>query len=81
LQASLDPVDSSKRVLEFIRPSGLGGVTYVLQVSDDLKGWAPLTAIPQITDLGNGTEKVVISDTAPLGSASSRFILLTVGKN
>jgi len=81
LQASLDPADPSKRVLEFIRPKGLGGVRYVLQVSDDLKGWAALTATLQVIDLGNGSEKVVISDTAPMGSTPLRFILLTVGKD
>ncbi len=81
LKASLDPADPTKRVLEFIRPKGLGGVSYILQVSDTLGGWANLTATQKITDLGNGQERVVITDTAPLDTATSRFILLSVGTN
>jgi hypothetical protein len=81
LKVGLNPADPSQRTLEFIRPKGLGGVTYLLQVSDDLTTWGNLTATPQITDLGNGQEKVVVTDTAPVNSSSSRFILLSVGAN
>jgi hypothetical protein len=81
LSSSPDPTDPSKRLLEFIRPKGLGGISYLLQVSDALTSWENLTATPQIIDLGNGLEKVVVSDTPPLNPNLSRFILLSVGTN
>jgi hypothetical protein len=80
LRAGLDPADPGKRVLEFVRPKGLQGISYLIQVSDDLQGWGALTGTPQITDLGNGNEQVVVEDTAPLGPGSSRFILLSVAQ-
>lgn len=78
LQGSLNPVDPSQRILEFTRPKGLSGVAYVLQASGDLLGWTPLTVTPQVTDLGNGSEKLTYSDSTPMGASASRFLRLTV---
>jgi hypothetical protein len=81
LKAALDPAKPGQAVLEYVRPKGLSGVgvNYLLRVSDSLSSWTPLTASEEVTDLGNGTEKVVIRDTVPAGGQSSRFIILSVG--
>jgi hypothetical protein len=81
LKISPDPADPGKRLFEFIRPKGLSGITYLLRVTDTLTSWETLTATPQIIDLGNGQEKVVVSDTPPPGPNHSRFLLLSVGAN
>ena len=78
LQTRLDPVDPAKRVLEFTRPKGLSGIAYVLQSSENLLGWTPFAGTPQITDLGNGSEKLTYDDTTPMAATASRFLRLTV---
>lgn len=81
LKASLASATPGIRVLEFIRPKGLTGVSYQLLVSDDLRTWTVLSATPEITDLGGGQEKVVVRDTASLASNRGRFVLLAVSKS
>ena len=81
LKAKLDPTDPNKRTLEFIRPKGLSGISYLLKVSDALPNWSPLSATPVINDLGGGLEQVVVTDTTPLSAKGMRFVLLSVEQN
>jgi hypothetical protein len=87
LKASVDSTDPNKRTLEFIRPKGLSGVSYLLQVSDALPSdalpkWSDLAVTPEmINDIGGGLEKVVVPDNTPVGAKGTRFVLLSVGKN
>lgn len=78
LDAQLDTSDPSRKRLEFVRPKGLSGVTYSLEVSANLTTWSPLAATPEITDLGNGQERVVFIDTEPLSASTPRLIRLKI---
>lgn len=80
LTVRVDPTQPAQRTLEYVRPQGLSGVSYQLESSSDLKTWTPLTATPQVKDLGNGQEQVTVTDTEPLGANASRFIRLTVSQ-
>jgi hypothetical protein len=83
LIARIDPAAPTVLSLEYTRPSGLGGITYLIEASADLVNWTPLSLSPQISDQGGGEEKVVIRDNQPISSPSliGRFMRLSVVKN
>jgi hypothetical protein len=75
LKARIDPATPGERILEFERPEGLTGISYRLDVSNDLRAWSTLPITPEITSLGNGRERVVFRDT---DISAPRLIRLTV---
>jgi len=81
LRASVDPAAPTVLTLEFTRPAGRIGLSYLLESSPDLVTWAPLSATPQTLDLGGGQEKVVVRDTEVLAAQQQRFLRLSVKKD
>ena len=81
LQGTPDPNHPGQGIFEFIRPKGLGGVSYLLQASTNLTSWSVIAVMPTITDLGGGLEKVSIADPQPMGVNSIHFALLSVTAN
>jgi hypothetical protein len=81
LRISLDGADPSKRKLEYVRPKGLSGAEYLLQASDDLSAnWNLLPDPPTVTEVNGAQEKVVVWDSASIGTAGRRFVRLLVRK-
>lgn len=50
LKAVQDPNNPAQGFFEFIRPKGLGGVTYLIQASTSLSNWSVVAVKPDITD-------------------------------
>lgn len=65
-------------ILQYERPKGLTGVSYRLEASTDWVTWEVLTTTPEITDLGNGRERVTVRDSIATAPGASRWIRLTV---
>ena len=68
--------------LEFASWTGAAGLTYTVQVTDDLEQWDDgagfTTVVSGPTDNGDGTMSMVIRDTTPTSGSERRFIRLLV---
>ena len=54
---------------------------YVAELSGELTNWCDICATSVLTnDLGNGTEKVTVSETAPASAGEKRFMRLRVAR-
>jgi hypothetical protein len=81
LVVKIDPAHADVLTVEFIRPKGLVGVQYSLRAGDNLADLKPLNVAPEITDLGNGTERVTFRDVQGIAGADAfRYIQLQVTK-
>ncbi len=77
---TLDPSNQNEVVVQYIRPKGLSAnsVNYAFRTGDVIGNWTPLLATEEVTDLGNGTEKVTIRQSILPGTTGGQFIVLTV---
>ena len=80
LTVRLDATDTGKRILEYIRAAGTSGVSFRIETSIDTVNWIPLNTAPVVTDLGNGQEKVVVTDAEPVAANAFRLLRITVSR-
>jgi hypothetical protein len=77
---TLDPSSQNEVVVQYVRPKGLSAnkVDYAFKTTDVLGNWTPLQATEEVTDLGDGNERVSIRQTISPNATGNRFIVLTV---
>ena len=50
-------------------------LTYVVEATSDLSGWAPIaTVVGAVQDLGNGIEQITVRDDQPYNPGDKRWI-------